>query len=66
MDAKSFRRLFASFGSLTGPQLKELWTALRSLRQTSSAIPLTPRYIAIAEFLGSHRIARPDPVDTME
>ena len=31
MDAKSFRRLCASFGSLKGPQLKELWTALRSL-----------------------------------
>ncbi len=31
MDAKSFRRLCATLGSLTGPQLKELWTALRSL-----------------------------------
>jgi hypothetical protein len=38
MDAKSFRRLCASLGSLTGPQLKELWTALRSLDARMQAI----------------------------
>ena len=38
MDAKSFRKLCASLGSLTGPQLKELWTALRSLDARMQAI----------------------------
>lgn len=38
MDAKSFRRLCATLGSLTGPQLKELWTALRSLDARMQAI----------------------------
>jgi transposase-like protein len=38
MDAKSFRRFCATLGSLTGPQLKELWTALRSLDARMQAI----------------------------
>ena len=38
MDTKSFRKLCASLGSLTGPQLKKLWTALRSLDARMQAI----------------------------
>ena len=38
MDAKSFRRLCATLGSLTGPQLKELRAALRSLDARMQAI----------------------------
>ena len=43
MDAKSFRGLFAGLGSLTGPQLKELWTALRSLDARMQAIGATEK-----------------------
>ena len=38
MDAKSFRRLCATLGSLTGPQLKELRAALGSLDARMQAI----------------------------
>lgn len=38
MDAKSFRRLCGELGSLTGPQLKELTSALRSLDARMHAI----------------------------
>lgn len=38
MDAKSFRRLCAALGGLTGPQLKELRVALRSLDARMQAI----------------------------
>ena len=38
MDGKSFRRLCATLGSLTGPQLKELRAALRSLDARMQAI----------------------------
>ena len=38
MDAKSFRRLCAAVGGLTGPQLKELRAALRTLNARMQAI----------------------------
>ena len=38
MDAKSFRRLCAALADLTGPQLKELRAALRSLNARMQAI----------------------------
>lgn len=38
MDAKSFSRLCVELGSLTGPQLKELTSALRSLGAHMQAI----------------------------
>jgi len=38
MDARSFRRLCSALGDLTGPQLKELWTVLRSLDARMQAI----------------------------
>ena len=38
MDVKLFRRLCAALVDLTGPQLKELWTALNSLDARMQAL----------------------------
>ncbi len=41
---ETFRRLCATLGCLTGPQLKELWTALRSLDARMQAIGAIERH----------------------